>query len=121
MTRKNLAFSVPGTTLKVNDPVHSVQICSGVHRFSALAAFVERRSELSWVRPAGGAVAFPRLADGADADAFVRVAREEFEVGVVPGSLFGYSQSFRICLGCRSEILEGGLEALGKAVDKGTY
>jgi hypothetical protein len=89
--------------------------------FAALAAFVERRSELSWVRSAGGAVAFPRLADGTDTDAFVRVARDEFEVGVVPGSLFGYSQSFRISVGCPSEILQGGLEALGRALDRGTY
>ena len=89
--------------------------------FAALAAFVERRPELSWVRPAGGAVAFPRLADGAATDVFVRVAREEFEVGVVPGSLFGYSQSFRISVGCPSETLLGGLEALGKALDRGTY
>ncbi|NJD20964.1 MAG: pyridoxal phosphate-dependent aminotransferase [Gemmatimonadetes bacterium] len=85
------------------------------------AAFVEGRSALAWARPAGGPVAFPRLVGGGDADELVRVAREEFEVGVVPGSLFGYGQSFRICLGCRSEVLEGGLEALGKAVDRGTY
>ncbi len=89
--------------------------------FAALAAFVESRPELAWVRSAGGPVAFPRLAGGADTDTFVRVAHEEFEVGLVPGSLFGYSQSFRISVGCPAETLQGGLEALGKALDRGTY
>ena len=89
--------------------------------FAALAAFVEGRRELAWVRPAGGTVAFPRLAGGADTDVFVRVALEEFGVGVVPGSLFGYSQSFRVSVGCPPDILQGGLEALGKALDRGTY
>lgn len=89
--------------------------------FARLSAFVEARPELSWIRPAVGPVAFPRLANGADADGFVRIAREEFEVGVVPGSLFGYSQSFRVGVGCPADVLEGGLDALGKALDRGIY
>ena len=86
--------------------------------FATLAAFVDSRPELAWIRPAGGAVAFPRLVGGADTDAFVRVAHLEFGVGVVPGSLFGYSQSFRISLGCPAEVLQGGLEGLGKTLDR---
>jgi len=89
--------------------------------FAALAAFVESRQELAWVRPAGGTVAFPRLVVGSDTDAFVQVAYQEFGVGVVPGSLFGHSQSFRVSVGCPSEVLQGGLEALGKALDRGAY
>ncbi|MDP2956780.1 MAG: pyridoxal phosphate-dependent aminotransferase [Longimicrobiales bacterium] len=86
-----------------------------------LLAFVEGRPELAWIRPSGGAVAFPRLAKGGDADAFVAMAHEEFGVGLVPGSLFGYRQNFRISAGVAREVLEGGLEALGKALDKGLY
>jgi hypothetical protein len=89
--------------------------------FDTLCGFVQRRRDLAWVRPAGGTVAFPRLAGGADTDAFVHAAREEFEVGVVPGSLFGYSQSFRVSVGCPHEVLQGGLEALDKALDRGAY
>lgn len=87
--------------------------------FEALAAFVEGRPELEWVRPAGGAVAFPRLTGGHDADAFVQMAHEEFGVGLVPGSLFGYRQNFRISVGAAREVVEGGLEALGRALDRG--
>ena len=67
------------------------------------------------------AVAFPRLAKGGDTDAFVAMAHEEFGVGLVPGSLFGYRQNFRISAGVAREVLEGGLEALGKALDRGLY
>jgi aspartate/methionine/tyrosine aminotransferase len=89
--------------------------------FATLAAFVEGRPELAWIRPAGGCVAFPRLAGGADTDVFVQMARQDFEVGLVPGSLFGYGQSFRMSVGGRSEVLAGGLEALGRALDRGVY
>lgn len=89
--------------------------------FAALAAFVEGRQDLAWVRPAGGVVAFPRLAAGGDSDTFVRVALEEHGVGVVPGSLFGHSQSFRVGMGCSTDTLQGGLDALGRALDRGTY
>lgn len=68
-----------------------------------LSAFVEGRHELEWVRPAGGTLAFPRLPALDDASEFVRVAREEFGVGVVPGSLFGYRQNFRISVGQPAE------------------
>jgi len=83
-----------------------------------LVEFVERRPELTWVRPVG-AVAFPRLAGLDDADAFVRMAHDEFGVGVVPGSLFGHRQNFRISVAGPSEVVEGGLEALERALDKG--
>ena len=89
--------------------------------FALLSAFVEGRQELEWVRPAGGALAFPRLRAADDAGEFVRVAREEFGVGVVPGSLFGYRQNFRISVGQARGAVQGGLDALGKALDLGTY
>ena len=84
-----------------------------------LTAFVEGRPELDWVRPMGGTVAFPRLTSGADAQAFVSMALEEFDVGLVPGSLYGHRQNFRISVGVAGETLQGGLEALGRALDKG--
>lgn len=89
--------------------------------FALLAAFVEGRRELEWVRPAGGPLAFPRLTAVDDAGEFVRVAREEFGVGVVPGALFGYRQNFRIAVGRGRAVVEGGLDALGRALDLGTY
>jgi hypothetical protein len=39
-TLKNLDFAVPGVTLKMNDPVPALLVCSGLHWLSPIAAFV---------------------------------------------------------------------------------
>lgn len=83
-----------------------------------LRAFVESRPELSWVRPAGGAVAFPRLVDTADAEPFVRMARADYEVGVTPGRFFGAPAHFRISVAGERSVLEAGLAALGRALER---
>jgi len=44
MTRKNLALAVPRVLVKVNDPVPSVLVCSGVHWLSGLLTSVELTS-----------------------------------------------------------------------------
>lgn len=85
---------------------------------SLLESFVAGRPELEWVPPAGGAVAFPRLSDGWDSEELAEVAYRDFGVGVVPGHLFGYRTHFRVGFGCEKEVLEGGLEALGRALDR---
>jgi hypothetical protein len=82
--------------------------------------FVEGRSELEWIAPAvGSCVAFPRLAAVGDAEPFVEMARQEFGVGVVPGRFFGAPRHFRIAMAGERSVLEEGLEALGRALDKG--
>ena len=85
-----------------------------------LEGFIESRPELEWVPPAlGSCVAFPRLVGVADAEGFVDMARDEFAVGVVPGRYFGAPGHFRIAIGGERRTLEGGLEALGRALDRG--
>jgi len=85
-----------------------------------LSDFVESRPELEWVAPAlGSCVAFPRLAGLADAGPFVDMARDEFGVGVVPGRYFGAPAHFRVAIGGERKTVEGGLEALGRALDRG--
>ncbi len=82
--------------------------------------FVESRSELEWVAPAvGSCVAFPRLIAARDAEPFVEMARQEFGVGVVPGRFFGAPRHFRLAMAGQRSVLEEGLEALGRALDKG--
>lgn len=87
----------------------------------ALGALVAARPELSWAPPAEGAsIGFPRL-DGMDeAEPFVRFARERFEVGVIPGRLFGAPSHLRIAVSGDPLNLEQGLEALGRALDAWT-
>jgi len=83
----------------------------------SLRAFVDGRDELTWVRPAGGAVAFPRLDGVDDTSAFVQSAQDEFDVGLVAGRFFGAPRHFRVAIGAEPAVVEGGLEALGRALD----
>jgi len=84
---------------------------------SMARAFIESRPELDWVEPMGGAVAFPRLGGVDDAEPFVAMAARDFGVGVTPGRLFGEPAHFRVAVAGTPEVLERGLEALGKALD----
>lgn len=85
-----------------------------------LKRFVESRDELDWVAPAvGSCVAFPRLVGVSDAEPFVNMAHKEFGVGVVPGRFFGAPAHFRIAIGGERKTVEDGIEALGRALDKG--
>ncbi len=81
--------------------------------------FMAARPDLEWVRPIGGAVAFPRLRGVADAEPFVEMAADQFDVGVTPGRFFGAPEHFRVAVAGERSVLEGGLEALGKALDRG--
>lgn len=85
-----------------------------------LRAFMQERTDLEWVPPAGGAVAFPRLASGEDTDAFIDLARGSFGVGLVPGRFFGCPRHFRLSVSGRRDILEDGLRALADALDAWT-
>ena len=68
--------------------------------------------ELSWVRPRGGSIGFPRLRDGLDVDRFAAELVEAEGVLILPGSRFGYpGNHFRIGFGRGDiEAAIGGLE-----------
>lgn len=78
--------------------------------------FVGIYDEIEWVPPTGGAVAFPRIRGLDDVGPFVRLLRSEYDVGLVPGSFFGTPGHFRIAMGGERDVLEGGLEALGRGM-----
>jgi aspartate/methionine/tyrosine aminotransferase len=79
-----------------------------------LDAFFGRRSDrVSWVRPRGGSIGFPRLMDGPPVDRFAAELVETSGVLLLPGSQFGHAGShFRIGFG-RQNLPEalGRLEA----------
>ena len=79
--------------------------------------FMASRPELEWVEPLGGSVGFPRLVGGEAADDFVELASSDFDVGVTPGRLFGEPAHFRVAVAGEPDVLEAGLEALGRALD----
>jgi aspartate/methionine/tyrosine aminotransferase len=86
--------------------------------FELLHDFMGTRPDLEWVQPGGGSVGFPRIRGVEDVSSFVKALRERYDTGVVPGYFFEAPGHFRVALGGKTEILEGGLERLGDALDK---
>ena len=83
-----------------------------------LAAFMAGRPELRWVRPDGGNVAFPQLANHSDTRDFCERLLERHQTAVVPGAFFEAPGHFRIAFSCAAETLSSGLAALGAALDE---
>jgi aspartate/methionine/tyrosine aminotransferase len=82
-----------------------------------LDEFLDSRDDLETVRPPYGTVVFPRVKPG-NVDKLCSVLREQYETSVVPGKFFEMPDHIRIGIGCDSEMLEGGLERLGSALDE---
>ena len=78
--------------------------------------FIAGRPELAGGLVDAGSVSFPRLVRG-EVEVLSNLARAH-QTAVVPGSFFEAPQHFRIGFGCSTEILRGGLERLGAALDE---
>ena len=89
--------------------------------FRMLREFIEGRDVLEWAPPVGGAVAFPRMRGVENADVFARRLAEQYDTGIVPGSFFECAPHFRVAIGGPSDMLGGGLEAVGRALDDGAW
>ena len=86
-------------------------------RNRALAnAFFESRSELEAAPMVHGITAFPRLVEG-DVDSLHERLRTSHDTSIVPGRFFGLAEHFRIGVGGPTDLVEAGLERLGKALD----
>jgi aspartate/methionine/tyrosine aminotransferase len=82
-----------------------------------LNAFLDTRDDLEVVRPEFGTVMFPRLRHGTSDD-LCRVLREKYETSVVPGRFFEMPAHFRVGIAGQTDVLEAGLERLGKALEE---
>ena len=83
-----------------------------------LNAFLDTREDLETVRPPFGTVMFPRLRSGETSTRLCRLLREKYETTVVPGRFFERQQHFRVGIAGDTDVLEGGLERLGRALDE---
>jgi aspartate/methionine/tyrosine aminotransferase len=84
---------------------------------AVLQRFFEGRAELEVPPLQAGMTAFPRLRRGS-VEALCTRLREEHDTTVVPGRFFGLDDHFRVSYGCRPEVLAGGLDRLGAALDE---
>jgi aspartate/methionine/tyrosine aminotransferase len=87
-------------------------------RNRALAnAFFAGRGDLEVAPMVHNVTCFPRLKTG-DVDALNARLREVYDAGIVPGRFFGLADHFRLGIGGQTDMVEAGLERLGKALDE---
>lgn len=84
---------------------------------SLIEQFLDSRDDLEAVRPRVGTVVAPKVTAGS-ANELCALLREKYETSVVPGLFFEMPDHIRIGFGCDSEMLAGGLERLGAALDE---
>lgn len=82
-----------------------------------LDGFLDSRTDIEAVRTEGGTTSFPILRSGR-VDDLCRLLREKYETSVVPGAFFEMPEHFRIGIGGETEMVAGGLERLGLALDE---
>lgn len=78
--------------------------------------FIEQTPALSWVRPAGGVVGFPRIEAGFDGDTLAERLYNRHATGIVPGRFFERRDFFRIGFGLERDVVARGLERIGRAI-----
>lgn len=83
--------------------------------------FLDRRSDVEWIAPHGGTVAFPRLRETADSSVFADRLLIERETAIVPGRFFEAPAHFRVGFSVPTDRLAGGLAAIGAALDAHAY
>jgi aspartate/methionine/tyrosine aminotransferase len=79
--------------------------------FALIGPFLASRPDLECVSPAA-TIAFPRFADGRDAESFADRLFRKSGVAVVPGKFFDFPSHFRISFGGETESVRKGLEAI---------
>lgn len=80
-------------------------------------SFFETRDDLDTAPITDGMIAFPRLRHGS-VDALCALLREKYETSLVPGKFFEMPEHFRLSIGGDTNMLSGGLERLGAALDE---
>lgn len=106
--------------------IHLDRLLDRAHRILApnrrrVIEVLRARAEIDLVEPQGGTVAFPRLRDAATSDALARWLLEREQTAIVPGRFFEAPAHFRIGFGAAAEAIEGGLAAIGRALDEGGH
>jgi aspartate/methionine/tyrosine aminotransferase len=87
-------------------------------RNRALAnAFFASRGDLEVAPMTHSVTCFPRLKRG-DVDALNARLRAHYDTSIVPGRFFGLADHFRLGIGGPTEMVEAGLERLGRALDE---
>jgi aspartate/methionine/tyrosine aminotransferase len=79
--------------------------------------FFASRPDLEVAPMVHNVTCFPRLKHG-DVDALNARLRADYDTSIVPGRFFGLADHFRLGVGCPTDMVEDGLERLGRALDE---
>ncbi len=103
----------------LKDRDHHLRRIRGVinERFACVRDFMSRQTDLEWVEPEGGVIAFPRLRGEIDVDRFYQLLNDEYGTFVGPGHWFDMDRRYmRIGYGWpEAEELARGLDNITKA------
>lgn len=119
-----MCCSAPGEflaalALEHRKEIMAKKIALAQENLSLLTSFIEKNSDvLEWVMPQGGFSAFPRYKFNLDSRTFCRGLIEQEDVLLLPGSVFGVENHFRIGFGRDTASFKAGLEALGRYLNK---
>lgn len=103
----------------LKDRNHHLRRIRGVidERFECVRDFMAGQSDLEWIEPEGGVIAFPRLRDEIDVDCFYELLNDEYGTFVGPGHWFDMDRRYmRIGYGWPEvDELARGLDNITKA------
>jgi aspartate/methionine/tyrosine aminotransferase len=112
---------IPSDRLSVVAFRHLDRLAARAHALVRINAglvegFLAGRQDLECVR-SRATIAFPRFADGRDADSFTERLFARYRVAVAPGSFFDSPAHFRLSLGGLTEKLREGLASIVRCLD----
>jgi aspartate/methionine/tyrosine aminotransferase len=88
------------------------------NNYPIVKEWMEGRSDLEWVEPRYGVIAFPKILGGFDSMELAMLLLNKFRTMISPGRFFGPEDHFRIGFGGDEVMVKGGLEKLGLALDE---
>jgi aspartate/methionine/tyrosine aminotransferase len=83
-----------------------------------VAAWVAARSDLAWSNPAAGLFGLVTVRGAVDIRPLLEQALDQEGVAVSPGAFFGVPGAFRLAWSSDRDVLEQGLERLGRCLDR---
>lgn len=102
---------------KRSELLREVIVAATLNR-AALGRWIAAIAGAECSTPMDGLLAFPHVPLAESSAAFATRLRTRAEVGVVPGSLFGFDSRLRLGLGNRPDVFAEGLERLRDAIEE---
>ncbi len=81
-----------------------------------VAEWIKTRTDLEWVQPDGGIIAYIQMSEVSDSAPFTGILWKKFRAAVMPGRFFDLPGGFRLGFGCSGSVLREGLRRIDLAL-----